>query len=60
LSNIITVKKFPHYLQPHTFAQCRDCLQPMLGILHAELRDGFCIDHARDRPKVDLKLCKGL
>jgi hypothetical protein len=58
MSNVIVTPN--HYLLPSTFAKCRDCNLTMLGILHADLRDGFCIDHARDRPKVDLKLCKGL
>jgi hypothetical protein len=50
---------FPHYLDKQTFAVCRDCLIPMLGILSYDARE-FCIDHQHKKPEVDLKLCKGL
>ena len=52
---------FPHYLDKQTFAVCRDCLIPMLGILSYDARE-FCIDHKHlhEKPELDLKLCKGL
>lgn len=53
-------KPFTHYLDVKSFAQCRDCLVPMLGILSYDARE-FCYDCTQEHKRgLDLTLCRGL
>lgn len=47
-------------MDARVFAQCRDCLTPMLGIRDQNLRD-FCYECTEGyKQGVDMRLCRGL